>query len=260
VYAADVPVGLSWSRDAVAQPDLQALASEVAGRGAALAALAQPGLAVRGAGAVGSPAAELIARSAEAGLVVVGRRPRGALQAAVLGSVSFSVTLHARCPVVVVQSGSERLPGPGAPVVVGVDGSRSASVALTVAAQLARAWEAPLRVVCAWTTPVREPWSEMYAGPADLDALRHSEEVGAAAEVELAQQRARELDSDLVVGGAAVEGAASDVLLAESERAGLVVVGSRGHGGFAGMMLGSVGHSVLRGAHSPVTVVRRGGL
>jgi nucleotide-binding universal stress UspA family protein len=55
-----------------------------------------------------------------------------------------------------------------------------------------------------------------------------------------------------------VQGTADEVLAEASRSAGLVVVGSRGHGGFAGMMLGSVGHSVLRKASSPVAVVRWG--
>jgi nucleotide-binding universal stress UspA family protein len=260
LYAADVPTAPSWGLPAPAgRPDLARLSREVAAQGAALARAQDPGLAVHSLGVVGGAAAELVAHSADAGLVVVGRRPRSAVQSAVLGSVSFAVSMHARCPVVVVQQGREHHPeGAGAPIVVGVDGSRAAHGALQLAAQFAWAWTAPIRVVSAWHVPVLEPWSELYGGAADLAEVQRATAVAVSEDVAIAVQALRAEHPDLDVSAEAVEGGAVDVLVRASRDAGLVVVGSRGHGGFAGMMLGSVSHALLRGAHSPVVVVRRG--
>jgi nucleotide-binding universal stress UspA family protein len=260
VYAADVPTAPHWPfGSTTGGPDLQALSREVAAQGAELARTAHPGLVVHSVGAVGGAAAELVAHSADAGLVVVGRRPRGAIESTVLGSVSFAVSMHARCPVVVVQEGRERHPsGVGRTVVVGIDGSRAAQGALELAAQFARAWSAPLHVVSAWQVPVREPWSDLYGGGPDLTEVRQATAAGVRQDVALAVDSLRMQHGDLDLSGEAVEGHAVDVLLSQSGDAGLVVVGSRGHGGFAGMMLGSVSHAVLRGSHSPVVVVRRG--
>jgi nucleotide-binding universal stress UspA family protein len=265
VYAADVPVSGGWgaggwrSGAMPSAPDLVRLSRSVAARGAAAAREHQPGLLVHSLGVVGGAAAELVAHSADAGLVVVGHRRRGVVQAAVLGSVSFAVAMHARCPVVVVNDAGQREPHTGArPVVVGVDGSRAAQAALHVAAQLALASASPLRLVSAWQIPVREPWSDLYGG---LPALMDVQSATAAVvkdDVDLAVTALRAQHPTLQVSGQAVEGRAAEVLVDASTQAGLVVVGSRGHGGFAGMMLGSVSHAVLRAADSPVVVVRRG--
>lgn len=260
VYAADVPVTTGWGTGAVpVAPDLVRLSRSVAARGAAVAREQQPDLLVHSLGVVGGAAAELVAHSADAGLVVVGHRPRGAVQAAVLGSVSFAVAMHARCPVVVVNDAGERSTDlQGRPVVVGVDGSKAADAALQVAVQLALASEAPLRLVSAWQVPVREPWSDLYGGVPDLADLQSATPAVVKDGVDVAAAALRAEHHQLQVSGEAVEGSAADVLVEESTRALLTVVGSRGHGGFAGMMLGSVSHAVLRGADSPVVVVRRG--
>ena len=260
LYAADAPGVARWplaGRTGLAE--LGSVSRQVAARGAALARSQNPGLAVDSLGMVGGAAAELIAQSADAGLVVVGRRARGAVESAVLGSVSFAVAMHARCPVVVVQEGADWHPvSGGRAVVVGIDGSRAAQGALALATQFARAWAARLHVVSAWQVAAGEPWSDMYGAAPDLAAVRDAAAETAGQHVAGALERLRADSPDLEAWGEAVEGAAVDVLVRASRDAGLVVVGSRGYGGFAGMMLGSVSHAVLRRAHSPVAVVRRG--
>jgi nucleotide-binding universal stress UspA family protein len=259
VYAANVPAVTAWSPGtAVVLDGLGDVSERVAAEGAALAREVAPDLRVRSLGMIGGPAGELIGRSGEAGLVVVGRRRRSALASAALGSVSFAVILHARCPVVVVQEGTEdAAAAPGGPVVVGVDGSRAAQAALELAAELADAWGSALSVVAAWAVPASEPWTEALgpeaAQAAHDDARRGAEEVAVAA-----LDRVRAAHPGTEVSVSVVQGPAEEVLAEASRSASLVVVGSRGHGGFAGMMLGSVGHSVLRKASSPVAVVRWG--
>ena len=230
-----------------------------AARGVDLARVGTPDGVITALGVIGSPAGELVARSSEAGLVVVGRNRRTALQAAVLGSVSFAVALHARCPVVVVGEGAERHPGTTWPVVVGTDGSRPALAAVALAVEFARRWHAPLEVVSAWRAPSVTDWQDepdvvmVRSSAQPWVALAHS-----AVDEAIAQVRA--VAPELTVSGTVTEGRADDVLVDQSRRAGLVVVGSRGLGGFAGLMVGSVSHGVMRRSASPVVVVRRGSL
>lgn len=258
VYAANVPAVAAWTPGTpVLVEGLTEVTARVAEEGAELARQAAPGVAVRSTGLLGGAAGELIGRSGEAGLVVVGRRRRSALASAALGSVSFAVILHARCPVVVVQEDVDLHRSAQDPVVVGVDGSRASEAALDLAVQLATAWDAPLSVLAAWSVSAAEPWTEALgpeASQAALDDARTSAERVAGAALE----RVRSSHPELSASASVVQGPADAVLAKASRAASLVVVGSRGHGGFAGMMLGSVGHSVLRKASSPVAVVRWG--
>ena len=261
VYAANVPVLAPWHRSP-GEPSTSHVAeisARLAQRGADLARREHPDLVVRSRGVLGGAAGELIDASQSAGLLVVGRRPRGALQAAVLGSVSFSVIMHARCPVVVVQETAGRRPGAQWPVVVGVDGSRASHGALAFAAEVAASTGAPLEVVACWSPVGSEAWAEELGKPADA-LLTDGEERRAREVMGESVSAARRAHPTAEVTGRLAEGRPDDVLVASSEEAGLVVVGSRGHGGFAGMMLGSVSHSVLRGASCPVAVVRRGAI
>jgi nucleotide-binding universal stress UspA family protein len=259
LYAADVPPGRAWPlRGLDTARDLGAVSTRMAQKGATFARSEHPDLRVGSTGVVGVAAAELIARSATAGLVVVGGRRHAARHAGGVGPVSFAVTMHSRCPVVVVPEGAVRHPGAAAPVVVGVDGSRAADTALELAVRLAEAWGAPLQVVSAWQRPSAEPWSLAFDGGEALDQVATLAADAAAEDVERAVQATRHASPGLDVSGSAVEGLPADVLADASERAGLVVVGSRGHGGFAGLVLGSVSHALVRRASGPVAVVRHG--
>jgi nucleotide-binding universal stress UspA family protein len=159
-------------------------------------------------------------------------------------------------------------------VVVGIDGSKSSSKALAWAAEEARMRGAVLRVVHAYrlsrlssaeyleaSTPV-EPaglnvWGENAYESFRSQVVSESEDERGNAEDAVAGQVAAVLgDSpDVPVQHIVTEGRAVQVILDAAEDADLVVVGSRGRGGFSGLLLGSVSSQVTHHAHCPVTVV-----
>lgn len=139
-------------------------------------------------------------------------------------------------------------------IVVGVDGSDCARAALICAAREAALRGATLRVVCAWELP-----AAIYAGgfapPIDQTIMdgfcKEAETV-----VEESVTEARRAEPTVACEGQVVEGHPASVLLDESRDASLVVVGSRGRGGFASLLLGSVSQHVVQHAGCPVLVVR----
>ena len=154
---------------------------------------------------------------------------------------------HAECPVVVV-----REPGPAAsdmPVVLGVDGS-SVEAAVAFAFDAAARRQVPLVAVHAWRDLMIDPGLEAAL---DLDAADEQEI--------LAERLAgwAEKYPEVPVQGRVVRARAARALVEASAHAQLVVVGSRGRGGLAGTLLGSVSRAVLLHAHCPVAVVRRSG-
>ncbi len=137
-------------------------------------------------------------------------------------------------------------------IVVGVDGSEHSLEALRWAAAEARLRHAPLRVVGAFTTPLMSTGYEVAAP--DPDDLRAASETMLGAAVD-AVAAAGLLDG-IEVSSEALEGHPGERLIALSEEADLLVVGSRGHGGFLGLLLGSVTTYCVNHARCPVVVVR----
>ncbi|MFC4016061.1 universal stress protein [Nonomuraea purpurea] len=137
-----------------------------------------------------------------------------------------------------------------AAIVAGVDGSRTAWSALVWAAEDAARRGLPLRIV-----HVREPWCAEHP----LSASSDQETLTERCEKLLADAagRARGLAPETPVSTTLMTGAVIERLKSESETADTVVVGSRGLGGFAGLVLGSVGHGLAGYAESPVVIVRR---
>lgn len=262
VYAANPPAPLPWTAGTLLPSTsvLQHSAAKVARRAVDHVASDHPRLEVHSQGAVGSPAAELVMQSEDAAFMVVGRRQRrGPVDS--LGSVSFALSTHARSPVVVVQGDTSRELGPEHPVVVGVDPSRSSKRAVSFAASMARAAGADLVIVTTWVSPEREPWmGDLWHDPARAADLVAAEYETAAACVRDAMAQVAESHPGVHTVPRTPEGRPGEALLSECGEAGLVVVGSRGHGGFAGLMLGSVSRAVLRQATLPVAVTRDGGL
>ncbi|ONM50207.1 universal stress protein [Nocardia donostiensis] len=178
--------------------------------------------------------------SAHARLLVVGTRGLGAFRRGLLGSVSTSLARHARCPVAVVP---EHPPDPRGPVVVGVDGSPYSARAIQIAFAVAARRDVELVAVHAW--------SEFYRY-LSRDELQE-EAAGLLAE-NLAGYRERY--PDLRVRRTIVADRPARALLDAATDPQLLVVGSRGRGGFAGMTLGSVSQAVLHAAHCPVLIAR----
>ncbi|MBW4706138.1 MULTISPECIES: universal stress protein [unclassified Micromonospora] len=140
----------------------------------------------------------------------------------------------------------------GAPVVVGVDGSRSALDAVRVAAREAADRHRPLRVVHAFIWPLFGiPLGPGPAGPPQAGLRHEAERIIADAVTE-----ARKVAPDLVVTGWLSDGAPTPVLLREAQDAALLVLGTRGLGGFAGLLIGSTAVQVSARADCPVLVVR----
>jgi nucleotide-binding universal stress UspA family protein len=204
---------------------------------------------------IGSPAAELVAASEGAALVVTGCRARGRLASGLLGSVSYAVTAHAKCPAVVVRGHETAYPDAIHEVVVGVDDSEVSERALEVAADIADETGAPLHIVRVEPLHAPDSWASVetrHAGSQHTHAMRAEAE----ATLERAKKHAHGSHPKLKIETEVLYGDAGHALAPLGNRAGLLVVGSRGRGGFAGLLLGSVSHAVIHEANCPVMVVR----
>jgi nucleotide-binding universal stress UspA family protein len=215
--------------------------------------------------AQGSTVQTLLGYGAEADLLVVGRRGRSTLAHLVMGSVSSAVVHHAHRPVTVVPTprthrGDEGHEPSGAPldrhadtatVVVGVDGSDRSVRALQHAAEVAARRGLTLDAVCCWHAPSLAPVAGGTAWTPSSEGLEKEAEATLAHAVARA---ALPLPDDQV-RQVVVEAAPTAGLMAYARHARLLVVGSRGLGGFDRLVLGSTSSQILRHASVPVTVV-----
>jgi nucleotide-binding universal stress UspA family protein len=138
-------------------------------------------------------------------------------------------------------------------IVVGIDGSSCSRRALRFAAEEARLRGESLRVVSAWQVPV-----SMYMGSniaPVLDPSGFSAWAREGAEKEIDEVLGSPADSSIELRMR--EGNAAKILVEESGDASMLVVGSRGRGGFAGLLLGSVSQQCAAHARCPVTVVHQ---
>ncbi len=189
----------------------------------------------------------LIEASKEAWIVVTGSQGLGALGRLLLGSVTTALLHYAHSPVAVIHSDDGITPDPGAPVLLGIDGSPASEAATALAVD-----EASRRGVGLVALHV---WSDVGVFPV-LGMDWHDRE-NEGQEI-LAERLAgwQEQYPDVQVERKLFCDKPSQWLLRESEHAQLVVVGSRGRGGFPGMSLGSVSSAVAQSARGPVIVVR----
>lgn len=199
----------------------------------------------------GHPSRVLLAEARTAQLVVLGRRSGRLTGALTVERVTSWVAAHAACSVAVVRQ--DPMDGYPDRIVVGFDGSRSAAAALDAGLEEAELTGAVLDVVCCWQ-------------PGDYDS---SERESAVATAEL-RRRQLEWFRDAVGERARkhrgvyttrhlVERSPAQELVERSRHAGLLVVGSRGRGASAGLLLGSVSQSLLRHSHCTLIVARGDG-
>lgn len=197
----------------------------------------------------GSAVASLADMSKEAHLVVVGSHGRGRVQR-LLGSVASGLAQHGLCPVGVIHDDNRPLSeaSAAAPVVVGIDGSPFSESATAIAFDEASRRGVELLAVhacCDWEGGQNfdTDWSTVE---------QRGREV-------LAERLAgwQEQFPDVTVRRVVVADRAAEHLVEESKQAQLVVVGSHGRGGFAGMLLGSASSAVVQSARIPVIVARK---
>lgn len=194
----------------------------------------------------------LVAESADAELMVVGSRGLGGFSGLLVGSVGVGTAAHASCPVVVVRPTAADHGDEKRPVVVGFDGSAHSSLATTFAFEEAALRGLPLVVVHTWTAPSSVRPGEVL--PLVYDPLVVEQTTRRELVDQLApwQQKFAEVDVRFEVEHARP----ARTLLQQAKHAELVVVGSRGRGGFRGLLLGSVSQALVHHATCPAAVIR----
>ncbi|MCD2113740.1 MULTISPECIES: universal stress protein [Rhodococcus] len=195
----------------------------------------------------------LIAQAEHADRLVVGSRGLGEVKGLLAGSVSTAVVSHATAPVVVVRGRTlDGAPPAKGPVVVGVDGSVSCRDAVEVAFEEASARGATLVAVNVWSDVSVQP--SLGAVPEDP----HWSRIQTGEEIVLAERLAgyQERYPDVTVERVVARDRPVRVLSEYAEAAQLLVVGTRGRGGFKGLLLGSTSNALIQTADCPVLVVR----
>lgn len=244
--------------DVTAEPTLLAEPTGVLGEAVALARQEQPGVQIRALQMPDSPVQSLLAAGENADVVVLGSRGVEGFRGLLLGSTTMHVAPYAQCPVVVVHSGleggvpfeSDGDEGNPGQVVLGYDGSPASNRAAAFAFRHAQA--VGCGVVAVNVDPGRgEPETELIhpedATPGSDTSAFHSPVIVTASSF-----------PDVPVSFVGGTGRPAEVLLAEARGAVLLVVGSRGSGGFSGLVMGSVSQKVVAHAECPVAVLHPG--
>jgi nucleotide-binding universal stress UspA family protein len=199
-----------------------------------------------------TPVPVLLAESEHARMMVLGTRGLGGWTGLLLGSVAVQVAAHAACPVIVTPADIRPRMQEKPTIVVGVDGSKLSAQAVDFALRQAEWTGDRVLAVHAWHSPATT--YDGGLGPLVFDPV----EIEESAKVLVAESLAGVIEDhpDVGLDTRLISGQPARALLIAAESADLLVVGSRGHGGFAGLMLGSVSQGVLHHAHCPVAIVR----
>lgn len=221
----------------IPREDLRAGAEAIVEEAADAARSAAPGVSVSTHIEVAGPAGALLAASEDAELLVVGNRGHGGFTGLLVGSTAVQVAAHATCPVAVVRP--DRSESAGGPIVVGVDGSPEAGNALKFAVREARLRNCPVEAL--YGLEGDQPADELASAERLLDkSLLEQDAAGVSLTARVVRRRPAE------------------ALVEAAKTASLVAVGGRGHGGFRGLLFGSVSHALIHHAECPVVIARGG--
>jgi nucleotide-binding universal stress UspA family protein len=239
-----------WPADEHGHTRIEETAQKLVDRAIEEARGDEPDVDVTGATVPGGAAKAILDAAAPGDLIVVGSRGHSGFAAALTGSTCQQVATHANTSVLVVRGRPD--PGDG-PVVVGHDGSAGVNSVLEMAFAAAAARAAGLTVIRAFRR-------SMPVLPADASPPKvYNPRTAQAALVDELTRLTHPLTEkypDVQVDIVVADGDPAHLLVDASQSAQLVVVGSRGHGGFAGLLLGSVGLHLIHHAHSPVLIAR----
>lgn len=220
------------------------------GDAAARAHAIDPDLTVTTACRDGFASQALITASERAALVVIGAMGQGVLSRAGVGAVAMQVVTHAHCPVLVVQHELSGRPSSGGRVVVGVDGSPQSLRALAIGFREAALTGGSLDVVHAWQAKgAQDP---TLGSSSDWEDYRSR--VGAVIEKALAEPLAAQ--PEVKVEHEVVREDPLRALVSRSEGASILVVGSRGSGGFPGLHVGSTALRLMGRSSCPILFTR----
>ena len=232
------------------------------------------GVAVTASVTTGDPAGVLVDLSRDHGLVVVGTRGHGGFAGRLLGTVSSALPAHSHCPTVVVpylgedgertaissvasnaglEPVDQRPLFPIRRIVVGMDGSPTAEGAIRAALRQQQVWDCELVAVAG--VPVGAGAGMLAWLPAAVD---HEAVLADVAEgLNVIVDRVLADFPGQKVRRIVLDGTGAELLTEFSTASDLVVVGSRGRGGFAGLLLGSTSQAVLHHAKCPVMVITK---
>jgi len=239
------PVGLAGGY-AISEERLRESAEHMLAEVASDIESSHPGVKVESCLETGGVATRLIEQSEDAQMTVLGSRGMGGFASLMLGSVSTHVATYGHGPIIVVRPAA----APHGPVLVGFDGSAGAEAALQFGVQEALARKVPLIVA---NTYWEQPWGWHQQPAVDpvITAQHHAEQMINDV-LELPLEEHPELQYDIRTMHSLNP---AHSLVEESAHAGLTVVGSRGRGGFAGLLLGSVSRTLIHHAAGPVAVI-----
>ena len=229
---------------------LRELADRVRKDAVTRARRASPELVITWSEPASRPAPALVDASKTADTVVLGARGMSAARGVFMGSVSVQVAAHAQCPVVIVHDSSAHTAA-RAPVVVGVDGSEVSSSAIAYAYEQASSRGVGLTVVHAWWLDNIEDAAAAAIWTVDWQNFAREEQALVAESLAGWEEKF----PDVPVRRHSVRGLPVEALIRQSKNACLVVVGTRGRGGFGGLLLGSVSQGVMHRAQCPVAIV-----
>ena len=197
------------------------------------------------------PARALIDASDSASLLVLGGRGAGGFKGQLLGSVSYQCLHHARSPIAIVRQGQPPIEPRAMPrIVVGVDGSDASTAALDWAVTEARLRGAQLDVVHAWH--VTYAGAGAYVSAVDPTLFEEPAQTALDGIVSTIDQTGL----DHPVRPRLLSGSPASAILGAASDADLVVMGTRGLGGFAGLLVGAATTQVVHHADCPVVVIR----